>query len=59
MSSGNLDEAPMNLPGKLSLSLACEKQATVKHSISFKMSSGKLDEVPMNLPGKLSLSLAF
>ena len=35
MSSGNLDEAPMNSPGKLSLSLAYEKQTTVKHSVSF------------------------
>ncbi len=35
MSSGNLDEAQMNSPGKLSLSLAYEKQATVKHSVSF------------------------
>jgi len=35
MSSVNLDEAPVNLPKKLSLSLAYEKQATVKHSISF------------------------
>jgi hypothetical protein len=34
MSSGNLDEAPMNSPGKLSLSLAYEKQTTVKHSVS-------------------------
>ncbi len=35
MSSGKLDEASMNLPGKLSLSLTYEKQTTVKHSISF------------------------
>jgi len=35
MSSGNLEEALMNLPGKLSLSLTYEKQATVKHSVYF------------------------
>jgi len=35
MSSENSDETPTNSSGKLSLSLACEKQATVKHSVSF------------------------
>jgi hypothetical protein len=35
VSSRKLDEVPMNSPGKLSLSLACEKQATVKHSVNF------------------------
>jgi hypothetical protein len=35
MSSGNLDEASMNSPRKLSLSLTYEKQTTVKHSVSF------------------------
>jgi len=29
MSSGNLDRAPMNSPGELSLSLAYEKQTIV------------------------------